>query len=248
MVGCGAMGGALLELWQPHYQVTIIDPFKEKCLKSIGDLPLGYEPELVLIAIKPQVLSEVLPDYARFKNTLFISIAAGVQLERYGTWLGNIRLVRIMSNLAVQVSAAASAYMLNENCTVTDERLVLSLFAKAGLVHKVNDESWFDTITALSGSGLAYVYHLCECLGNAAQELGLNEHLAAIFARQTIIGAAAMLKTLPDSPAQLRKNVTSNGGTTEAALNVLGRDGAMQTLFAKALAAARDRSQELAKC
>ncbi len=246
MVGMGAMGCALFKQWQV-YEITVIDPFKEDCLKAIDELPFGYRPDVVLVAVKPQDLAEILPAYAKFNHALFISIAAGVKCERYQIWLGEARLSRVMPNLAVQVGESATAYMLNNHCTDADATLVHALFTQVGLVKKLADERLFDAITALSGSGPAYVYYLCETLSDAAQHLGLDQEFADAFARQTIIGAAATLKALPDSPGQLRADVTSKGGTTQAALNVLMVGDALQTLFSKALTAARNRGQYLAR-
>ena len=248
MIGFGAMGSALLKQWQANCKITIIDPFKEDCLTSIKELPLSYAPDVVLVAIKPQVLAEILPTYAKFSGALFISIAAGIKCERYQMWLGTeIRLARVMPNLAVQVGESASAYVLNENCSDDDDKLVHELFTQVGIVKKLADERLFDAVTALSGSGPAYVYYLCETLSDAAQHLGLDAEFADEFARQTIIGAAATLKELSESPEQLRANVTSKGGTTQAALNVLMVGDALQTLFSKALTAARNRGQYLAR-
>ncbi len=247
LIGYGAMGGALLKGWEPFHTLTIVDPFKEGCAKSIEELPLTYSPDVVIIAVKPQMLGEVMPAYAKFNDALFISIAAGIRSNRYLTWLGTkARVSRVMPNLPVLVGQGASAYVLNENCTTADDNVVRDLFEKVGIVEKLASEYLFDTVTALSGSGPAYVYYLCECLEQAAIELGLEQQLAERFARQTLIGAAATLKELPTDASQLRANVTSKGGTTEAALEVLMDNNHLQTLFSTALKAAHKRAQELA--
>ena len=247
LVGYGAMGGALLKGWEAFFKVTIVDPFKEGCEKSIDELPTDYYPNVIVIAVKPQMLAEVIPAYAKFQDALFISIAAGIPSNRYTQWLGGkVRLSRVMPNLPVIVSQGASAYVLNENCTIDDDTIVSTLFEKVGIVEKLANENLFDAVTALSGSGPAYVYHLCECLEQAAVQLGLDKDFAMRFARQTIIGAAATLKELPASAEELRVNVTSKGGTTEAALGVLMGNSNLQRLFSQALTAARDRAQELA--
>ena len=247
LVGYGAMGDALLKGWKSLHTLTVIDPFKEGCAKSIEELPTIYAPDVVVIAVKPQMLGDVLPPYTKFNSALFISIAAGVKSDRYLTWLGTrARVSRVMPNLPVLVSQGASAYVLNENCTTADDKVVRDLFEKVGLVEKLAHEDLFDAVTALSGSGPAYVYYLCECLEQAAVELGLDPEFAKRFSKQTIIGAAATLKELPTDASQLRANVTSKGGTTEAALGVLMRDNKLQTLFSTALKAAHKRAQELA--
>ncbi len=248
LIGFGAMGGGLLKGWKPFYDVTIVDPFKQDCAKSVEELPANYCPDVAIIAVKPQVLDKVLPAYAKFADTLFISIAAGVRLEHYTEWLGaQARVIRMMPNLPAMVGESASAYVLNKNCAHADEKTAIELFEKVGIVEKLNNQDQFDAVTALSGSGPAYVYYLCECLEQAAIELGLDSVFAKRFARQTIMGAAATLKELPDEAAQLRANVTSKGGTTQAALEVLMKDNQLQTLFSKALEAAKNRALELAK-
>ncbi len=248
LVGYGAMGGALLKGWEIFCKVTIVDPFKQGCAKSIDELPASYYPNVIVIAVKPQMLEQVMPAYTKFQNALFISIAAGMPSKHYAQWLGEkVRLSRVMPNLPVIVSQGASAYVLNENCTSNDDTIVSTLFEKVGIVEKLANENLFDAVTALSGSGPAYVYYLCECLEQAAIELGLEQGFAKQFARQTIIGAAATLKELPISAEELRANVTSKGGTTEAALGVLMDNNHLQTLFLTTLKAAHRRAQELAK-
>lgn len=247
LVGYGAMGSALLKGWELFYDITIVDPFKEGCAKSLDELPSSYSPDVIIIAVKPQMLDRVMPAYVKFSHSFFISIAAGVKSERYLEWLNTrIRFCRVMPNLPVSVAQGASAYLLNENCTIDEEKIVCDLFGKVGLVEKLVREDSFDAVTALSGSGPAYVYYICECLERVAVELGLDPEFAQKFARQTIIGAAATLKEASILPAQLRSQVTSKGGTTEAALNVLMGDNSLQLLFSKALKAASDRSRTLA--
>lgn len=248
LVGYGAMGEALSKGWESFSKITVVDPFKDGCAKSIEELPVDYSPDVIIIAVKPQMLDQVMPAYAKFNHALFISIAAGIPSKRYTQWLGEkVRLSRVMPNLPVIVAQGASAYVLNENCTNDDDEIVSTLFAKVGLVEKLENEDLFDAVTALSGSGPAYVYYLCECLEQAAIEVGLEQEFAKRFARQTIIGAAATLKELPASAEELRANVTSKGGTTEAALEVLMDNNHLQTLFLTTLKAAHRRAQELAK-
>ncbi len=247
LVGYGSMGGALLKGWEAFCNVTIVDPFKQGCAKSVDELPTSYSPNVIVIAVKPQMLAQVMPAYAKFQDALFISIAAGIPSRRYTQWLGEkVRLSRVMPNLPVIVSQGASAYVLNENCTNDDDTIVSTLFEKVGIIEKLANEEMFDAVTALSGSGPAYVYYLCECLEQAAIELGLDQDLAMRFSRQTIIGAAATLKELPASAEELRVNVTSKGGTTEAALGVLMGNNNLQNLFSNALKSAHKRAHELA--
>ena len=248
LIGYGAMGGALLKGWEAFYHLTVVDPFKENCAKSIEELPEDYSPHVIIIAVKPQILDQVISPYAKFNKSLFISIAAGIPYENYLKWLGaKSRLCRVMPNLPVMVSQGASAYVLNENCSSADDGIVKNLFEKVGIVKKLDSEGLFDAVTALSGSGPAYVYYLCECLENAGIELGLEPEFAAQFARQTIIGSALTLKESASAPSLLRTNVTSPKGTTEAALKVLMHENNLQKIFSNALRAAHDRARELAK-
>ncbi len=246
LIGFGAMGGALLKGWVDTCEVAIVDPFKEDCAKTIDDLPADYYPDVAVIAVKPQILDQVMPAYAKFKHTLFISIAAGVSTQCFTKWLGDgIRLARVMPNLPVIVKEGACAYILNQYCTKSDKEVVEVLLKKVGIFEKLESEALFDAVTALSGSGPAYVYYLCECLEQAGVKLGLTPELAKKFARQTIIGSATTLKELPLEASQLRANVTSKGGTTEAALAVLMQNNSLQDLFFAALTAACNRSKEL---
>lgn len=248
IIGHGAMGSALAKGWSDSYELAVVDPFKQGCAK-FEHLPPDYYPDVVVIAVKPQVLEEVMPPYSKFKHSLFISIAAGVLTKRFKKWLGDdVRLARVMPNLPVIVKQGACAYILNENCSEADGEVVEALLKKVGIFEKLKNEKLFDAVTALSGSGPAYVYYLCECLELAGVELGLTADFARKFARQTIIGTAVTLKELPEDDAStLRANVTSKGGTTEAALEVLMNKSSMQKLFSTALEAACKRSQELAK-
>lgn len=248
IIGFGAMGQALVKGWNDAYELTVIDPFKEGCAK-LEHLPSDYYPDVIIIAVKPQILEEVLPAYTKFKHSLFISIVAGIPMHQFTKWLSDeTRLARVMPNLPVIVKEGTCAYMLNDNCTESDREIVEVLLKKIGIFEELQDEKLFDAVTALSGSGPAYVYYLCECLEIAGKEFGLTSDFAEKFARQTIIGAAATLKKLPeDNASTLRKNVTSKGGTTEAALKILMKNKNFQTLFSTALTAAHKRSQELAK-
>lgn len=247
LIGYGAMGSALLKGWEELHSITVIDPFKEGCVNSLEDLSSTYSPDVIVVAVKPQMLADIMPAYAKFNRALFISIAAGVKSERYLTWLDTkARISRVMPNLPVLVAQGASAYVLNENCTAADDQIVSDLFEKVGLAEKLPHEYLFDAVTALSGSGPAYVYYLCECLEQVAIELGLDQQFSQRFVRQTIIGAAATLKELNTLPAELRTNVTSKGGTTEAALSILMQGNQLQSLFSTALKAAHKRAQELA--
>lgn len=246
IVGCGAMGGALLRGWEKHYDLSVIDPTKS-AFKNLNDLENDYVPDVIILAVKPQLLAMVLPDYSKFKSSLFISVAAGVRISFYEKIIGlDIRIVRVMPNLAVQVGEGASAYVANTNCTNADINTVKELFSKVGIIKPLADENMFDSITALSGSGPAYIFYLSECMAEAAIKLGLDKDLAYQFAMQTMIGAGFTLKHTETSLENLRANVTSKGGTTEAALNVLMHENQLQNMINSALSAAQKRALEMA--
>lgn len=250
VVGCGAMGGALIKGWQRqgNYQVTVISPSKAEAYKGVDDLEANYNPHVVVMAVKPQLLAEILPMYSRFKTSLFISIAAGLRISFYEQILGaNIKMIRAMPNLAVQVNEGVSAYIANQNCSADEINIAEQLFAKVGIVAQLQNEKLFDAVTALSGSGPAYVFYLCECMAKAGIALGLDHDMAYAFARQTIIGSGAILKNSDLPPKRLRQNVTSQGGTTEAALDVLMSDDGLQNIMYTTLKSAFMRAQQMAK-
>lgn len=246
IVGCGAMGGALLKGWEKYYDLSVIDPTKSS-FKNLSDLADDYVPNIIVLAVKPQLLATVLLEYSKFKSSLFISVAAGVRISFYEKIIGlDIKIVRVMPNLAVQVGEGASAYVANNNCTHSDIKTVNELFNKVGLVKPLADENMFDAITALSGSGPAYIFYLSECMAEAAINLGLDRDLAYQFARQTIVGAGFTLKHNENSLENLRANVTSKGGTTESAVNVLMHENQLQNIINLALSAAQKRALEMA--
>ena len=240
------MGGALLKGWEKHYELSVINP-KKSALKNLDDLGSDYIPNIIVLAVKPQLLATILPAYSKFKSSLFISVAAGVRLSFFEKIMGlDVKIIRVMPNLAAQVGEGASAYIANKNCTSIDIKNINELFNKVGIVKPLADENMFDTITALSGSGPAYVFYLGECMAKAAIDLGLDRELAYQFARQTIIGAGFTLKHNENSLENLRANVTSKGGTTEAALNVLVHENRLQNIIDSALSAAQKRALEMA--
>lgn len=248
VVGCGVMGSALIKSWQLNYHITVIDPSKPEAYKSVNDLEANYIPDVIVISVKPQLLVEILPLYIKFKTSLLISIAAGVRINCYEQVMGeNIKMIRVMPNLALQVGEGISAYLANQNCSANEIKLAEELFSKFGIVEKLHDENLFDVVTALSGSGPAYVFYLCECMTKAGISLGLSDEIAYAFARQTIIGSGALLKASDLPPQQLRQNVTSKAGTTEAALKVLMADNGLENIMHATVQAAFERAQQMAK-
>jgi pyrroline-5-carboxylate reductase len=205
--------------------------------------------EVVVLAVKPQILREValgLAPVVQARQPLVISVAAGVRESDLRAWLGggSLALVRTMPNTPALVGSAASALFANPFVTEEGQQRAESLLRAVGLTVWVDNEDLLDTVTALSGSGPAYFFLLMEALEQAATAAGLDPETARLLTLQTAFGAAKMALESADSPATLRVRVTSPGGATEQALAVL-HEGALNTLIARALEAARHRSREL---
>lgn len=264
LVGAGKMGGALLTGWldqglepagvflrDPTPPAEIAQLVAEKGLRL--NLPLeemDAAPRIVVLAVKPQIMDAVLPDLRPLvrPGTLFLSIAAGVDLERLDELLGGgAAIIRAMPNTPSSVGKGITAVIGNDLVTDADKAICDSLLGTVGDVVWLAAENQMDAVTALSGSGPAYVFALAETMTAAGEALGLEPELAAQLARMTVAGAGAMLETLPEDASTLRQNVTSPGGTTAAALDVLlGPEGLAQ-LMRSGMTAARDRSRELSK-
>lgn len=253
------MGGALLKGWvkTKAYEITVVEPsgipeyagIQE--YKDARDLPARYEPDVAVIAIKPQVLVDAMKNYGRrgWKRTVFLSIAAGKSLENLEKLLGKTaRIVRAMPNLAATVQHSVTVAIANVHVGKNERKHCQALLGAIGTVRWINRENQMDTVTAVSGSGPAYLFYFQECLQKAAQEAGLDKTLAEALARETVIGSAQLLEEARESAAILRERVTSPGGTTEAALRVLmDKNSGMEQLLREAVKAATLRSSELNK-
>ncbi len=264
LVGCGKMGEALLRGWIARGcaadGVTIVDPVansvaqwrgKDGIVLTAGpaDLAPTTAPEVVVLAVKPQVMSEVVPAYRRFVpgGAVFLSIAAGKTLTYFANLLGpEAAIVRAMPNLPASIGKGATVLCANARVAEDQRKGCDRLMAAVGEVAWVGDEPLLDAVTAVSGSGPAYVFLLAECLAEAGIAAGLPTDLAHALARATVAGSGALLQESNEAPSQLRQSVTSPGGTTAAALSVLMAPGAMTALITRAVAAATARSRELA--
>ncbi|MBD9354722.1 pyrroline-5-carboxylate reductase [Methylomonas albis] len=208
------------------------------------------EVEVVVLAVKPQILRDVALQIApslKQKNVLVVSIAAGISQQSLSQWLGNeVAIVRCMPNTPALVQTGATALHANTNVDDEQKDLAENILRAVGLALWVNDESQLDAVTAVSGSGPAYFFLLMEAMEKAALELGLDEHSARLLIQQTALGAAKIALESAESPAQLRARVTSPGGTTQRAIETFVQNGFVE-LVAKALHAARDRSIEMSK-
>jgi pyrroline-5-carboxylate reductase len=202
---------------------------------------------IVVVAVKPQAMADILPGLKPLvgPGTVVMSIAAGKTIGTFAAAFPGAAVVRAMPNTPAQVGRGMTGAVANPAATAADRELVTALLAAVGDVAWLDDESQIDVVTAISGSGPAYVFHFVECLAAAAEAMGLAPDLAARFARGTVEGAGELLHQSDLSPTELRKNVTSPGGTTAAALAVLMADGALAALLTEAAVAARRRSEEL---
>jgi pyrroline-5-carboxylate reductase len=203
---------------------------------------------LVILAIKPQVFPEALPALREASaGKLFLSLAAGMSLEKIGGWLHpTARIVRSMPNTPMQIGAGASVYAGGPNVTEDDLALVHRVLSSAGKAWRV-EEKQIDAVTALSGSGPAYVFHFIDALVRGAVELGLPENLAKDLARQTVLGSAQLAAQSPLAPMELAALVKSPRGTTLAGCAVLEENDALNRLMARCLAAAKNRAEALAR-
>lgn len=205
--------------------------------------------DVVVLAVKPQVLKEVAGSLAPLlaaRKSLIISVAAGIRIEALGRWLGQgLPIVRAMPNTPALVRTGASGLCANSHVNSEQRDLAESILRAVGLVMWVEDEAQMDVVTALSGSGPAYFFLVMEALQKAAEHHGLGAEAARLLTLQTAFGAAKMALESSEEPALLRARVTSPGGTTEQAINTL-LNGGIETLFDQAIAAAAHRSRELA--
>ncbi|MBT3557645.1 MAG: pyrroline-5-carboxylate reductase [Rhodospirillales bacterium] len=264
------MGGALLEGWLqqgiPASDIIIVEPNTEigmelttqhgvSVLSSAGALSVDLNPAVVMMAVKPQVMDDVAPAYARFasSSTVFLSIAAGKNIQYFASMFGSdAAIVRAMPNTPAAVGRGITVCCANEPVRSEQRDVCTRLLEAVGTVDWVEDEGLIDAVTGLSGGGPAYVFLLVESLAKAGVAAGLPEDLAMRLARQTVAGSGELLHQSEEEPATLRKNVTSPGGTTAEALRVLmGEDDrdsrrGWQSLITDAVAAATNRSRELA--
>ncbi len=250
LLGCGKMGSALLAGWLdrglPPTAVTVIDPNPSDWLRGTGvriggDLPAS--PAIALIAVKPQMMGDALPTLKTLADTLFVSIAAGTTLAAFEAVFGpDARIVRAMPNTPAAVGRGITAIVGNARATEADLDLADAFLATVGEIVRLDAEEQMDAVTGLSGSGPAYVFHMIEAMAAAGEAQGLPPAMALQLARATVAGAGALAMTGED-PGQLRVNVTSPNGTTQAGLEVLMAE--LADLMARTVAAATARSKEL---
>lgn len=260
LVGCGKMGSALLRGWiagRTAERFVVVEPaglppgFAGAPIawhESAESLPDALVPDAVVFAVKPQILDAVLAGYRRWAGppTVFLSIAAGKTLAGIGRGLGEAAVVRSMPNMPAAIGRGITIACANPRVTDAQKALCDELLAGLGESAWVADEALLDPVTAVSGSGPAYVFLLIEALAHAGEREGLPAELAMRLARSTVAGSGELACRSAESPAQLREDVTSPGGTTRAALDVLMAADGLPSLIGRAVAAAARRSRELA--
>ena len=261
LIGAGNMGGAMLAGWLKNgisgSSVLVIDPGPSPAMAELisGNgarhetaAPEGLEAGVLFLAVKPQVMDQVLPPLKGLvgPETVVVSVAAGKTVANLESHLGPAAVVRAMPNTPAMIGRGVTGAFANERVSEGQRDFVHSLLKVSGPVEWVATEGDIDAVTAVSGSGPAYVFYLVECMAEAGRKAGLPADLAMRLARETVAGAGELLHQSPDAASRLRQNVTSPGGTTAAALSVLMAEDGMQPLFDRAIAAARKRAQELA--
>lgn len=261
LIGAGNMGGAMLTGWLegglPAKNVTIVDPGPAKPIAGLIEqhgmrwersVPSDLEASVVFLAVKPQTMEALVPKLAQIGGSpLFITIAAGKDLQFYERYLPLAPIVRAMPNTPALIGQGITAAFGNDRVDADARMRADAILRVSGSVEWLDQEPLIDAVTAVSGSGPAYLFYLTECLALAGEKAGLPRALAERLARKTMTGSAALMAQSEDLPQELRRKVTSPGGTTQAALEILQEDSGLESLMERAVAAGRDRAHELSK-
>jgi pyrroline-5-carboxylate reductase len=263
LVGCGNMGRAMLEGWLATgrlaaAEVLVVEPAEAlrdraaalgvAVAADAGEIGADAAPRLVVFALKPQIILDIVPAYARFRaGATYVSVAAGTPIAAFERLLGaDAAILRCMPNTPAAIGKGMMVTFANARVKPQDAAFIADLLAASGKVTSIADESLMDAVTAVSGSGPAYVFHFIECL-TAAEAAGLPAETAKLLAMQTVYGAAALAEASDEEPGELRRQVTSPNGTTAAALSVLMGEDRLKTLVTEAVEAARARGVELGR-
>ncbi len=260
LVGGGKMGMALLEGWlaaglEPS-QFFVQDPKPSEALKNSGvtlnpdaKSLAAHAPNITILAIKPQFIEAVLPKLSLPDKSLVISLMAGVPLATLSDMLGDkLACIRTMPNTPASIGKGMTGLYADANTTPEQRGATEALLQAVGQTVWLDTEAAIDTVTAISGSGPAYIFHMAEALAAAGEQLGLPQNMARQLAEQTLIGAAAMVEQMDTPSAELRQNVTSPGGTTQAALEILmAKNDGLGQLMQRATKAAQERAVALAQ-
>lgn len=264
LIGAGRMGGALLRGWsakngfKPEGSVLVVDPNCNDSISQLVDENSGRvassidkdnltKLEVLVLAIKPQAFNEVAKKLAPMlpKNVLVISIIAGTTIDRIANLFGNRPIVRAMPNIAAEIGKSVTVVCCNNHVNSKHMEKVHKLLGAVGSIEQIDDERLMDAVTAVSGSGPAYFFLLVEALVAAGQAEGLPEELARKLASETLIGSGALYEARQQTPSELRAEVTSSGGTTAAALDVMMGNGAFAEMIRNAVSAATRRGIHL---
>jgi pyrroline-5-carboxylate reductase len=269
LAGCGNMGFAMLQGWLAKgaaeaSNIAVVEPneaLRDRAAATgaaVGDAPsafAGQQFDIVLVALKPQILSEALPAYKPYtdQGAAVLTVAAGAPIALYQRIFGaDTPVIRTIPNTPAAVGAGMTGLYASPNVSKAAKDFAMRLLEANGVVDELSNEAMIDVATAVSGSGPAYVFHFIEALAGAAEAAGMSKDQAMIYARQTVIGAARLAEHSSEDAGQLRRNVTSPKGTTYAALQVmmgpdLAEGGPMEQLITKAVAAAKARAEELGR-
>jgi pyrroline-5-carboxylate reductase len=265
LVGCGNMGYAMLSGWLAAgkldaSEVFVVEPNAGlraraealgcKAGATAADMPADAAPELIIVAVKPQVIRDVIADYRRFGDgrTTFLSIAAGTPVATFQQVLGErAPIARCMPNTPAAIGKGMMALFSTALVSAETRGRIADLLSASGAVAGIDDEALMDAVTAVSGSGPAYVFHFIECLTQAGENAGLPAETARLLAMQTVYGAASLAAESGEDPGVLRRQVTSPNGTTAAALAILMGEDRLKILVSDAVEAARLRSIELGR-
>ncbi len=262
LAGAGKMGSAMLEGWlkggADPKKIVAIDPKPpQEMMELLAHHNIRHNPpiamitdaEVIVVAVKPQVMEVVLPNLVSLKSSrpVILSVAAGKTIASFTKHFGeDAAIIRTIPNTPAAIGRGITAMSANANVSKAQMELATALLDSTGEVVTVENESMIDLVTAVSGSGPAYVFYLTECLANAGVKIGLPADLAMQLARATVAGSGELMRQTGIDAATLRQNVTSPNGTTYAALQVLMADDGMKPLLEKAIIAAALRSKELA--
>jgi pyrroline-5-carboxylate reductase len=265
LAGCGNMGYAMLSGWVSSGKLSAADVFVVEPNEDLraraaalaggtaatpSGIPADAVPELVVVAVKPQVIRDAVPAYGRFADgrTTFVSVAAGTPVATFREILGDrAPLARCMPNTPAAIGKGMMVLFSTPLVPAATQAFIADLLSASGEVATIADEGLMDAVTAVSGSGPAYVFHFIECLTAAAENAGLPAETAKLLAMQTVFGAACLAAESREEPAVLRRQVTSPNGTTAAALEVLMGGDRLKRLVTEAVEAARLRSIELGR-
>ncbi|PIR32738.1 MAG: pyrroline-5-carboxylate reductase [Alphaproteobacteria bacterium CG11_big_fil_rev_8_21_14_0_20_44_7] len=249
------MGQAILNGWLrsgfDKSEIKIVDPYAKNItevevfdsLTEIG----GFQPDYILLAVKPQTLPDVMAELQKFSKAIFISIAAGKSLSFFEKHLDSATIIRTMPNLPAAIGKGVTALISNKNLPDSQKSSINKMFEACGETIWLDDESQVDAVTAISGSGPAYCFLFMDALAKSGEELGLSAEMARKLAIQTLAGSAEMAWQSAENLVTLKENVTSKAGTTEAALQVFEDKNALRELVSAATSAAHKRAGELSE-